>query len=130
MMKNIIDRQAVRVIALVFLLFTLSISVKAYVYYYAVLDGNTLTLKRYTYSLQRSSSCILLDTDDPIFVVSSPESIVSYAFRDVVRTIVIDSSIGYADPVMNSNCGRWFRELVNLESISGCNILTRRKWQI
>jgi len=127
MMKNIIDRQAVRVIALVFLLFTLSISVKAYVYYYAVLDGNTLTLKRYTYSLQRSSSCILLDTDDPIFVVSSPESIVSYAFRDVVRTIVIDSSIGYADPVMNSNCGRWFRELVNLESISGLQYLNTSK---
>ncbi len=127
MMKNIIDRQAVRVIALVFLLFTLSISVKAYVYYYAVLDGNTLTLKRYTYSLQRSSSCILLDTDDPIFVASSPESIVSYAFRDVVRTIVIDSSIGYADPVMNSNCGRWFRELVNLESISGLQYLNTSK---
>ena len=127
MMKNIIDRQAVRVIALVFLLFTLSISVKAYVYYYAVLDGNTLTLKRYTYSLQRSSSCILLDTDDPIFVVSSPESIVNYAFRDVVRTIVIDSSIGYADPVMNSNCGRWFRELVNLESISGLQYLNTSK---
>ncbi len=127
MMKNIIDRQAVRVIALIFLLFTLSISVKAYVYYYAVLDGNTLTLKRYTYSLQRSSSCILLDTDDPIFVVSSPESIVSYAFRDVVRTIVIDSSIGYADPVMNSNCGRWFRELVNLESISGLQYLNTSK---
>lgn len=105
-------------VALILLALFASEKAHAYIgYYYAVLDGTTLTIMGTEQRLEANSFIRLIyESSNPS---RNTNRIVDPDFYDKVEKIIIKSNVANADPRMFEDCHLWFQTMHNLAEIEG-----------